>query len=106
MTPNLDSELPNSIRHFQTVERIRQKWPKHDWSHLMGMLHDVGKVLASLDQRAVVGDTFLVGCAPDEACVFGWESSRENPDASNPVYGTECGMYELGCGIPTKLTMS
>lgn len=60
-----DNELPNSIHDFQTAERIRQEWPEHDWFHLVGLLHDVGKVLALpevagediLEQRAVVGDT-------------------------------------------------
>lgn len=102
-----DNDLPNSIHDFQTAERIRQVWPDQDWFHLVGLLHDIGKVLALpevagedvLEQWAVVGDTFVVGCAPADECVFGQESFRENPDASHPVYGTELGMYKAGCGI-------
>eukprot|EP00429_Kryptoperidinium_foliaceum_P047798 CAMPEP_0176105686 /NCGR_PEP_ID=MMETSP0120_2-20121206/53035_1 /TAXON_ID=160619 /ORGANISM="Kryptoperidinium foliaceum, Strain CCMP 1326" /LENGTH=310 /DNA_ID=CAMNT_0017439803 /DNA_START=61 /DNA_END=993 /DNA_ORIENTATION=- len=108
-----DNDLPNSIHDFQTAERIRQQWPDHDWFHLVGLLHDVGKVLAlpevagedMLPQWAVVGDTFPVGCAPTEACVFGRESFKENPDLSHPVYGSENGMYKPGCGI-SNLVMS
>jgi len=69
-----DNDLPNSIHDFQTAERIREKWPDHDWFHLVGLLHDCGKVLAChevardkvLPQWAVVGDTFVVGCAPSD----------------------------------------
>ena len=43
-----DNDLPNSIHDFQTAERIREKWPDHDWFHLVGLLHDGGKVLACL----------------------------------------------------------
>jgi len=102
-----DNELPNSIHDFQTAERIRQQWPEHDWFHLVGLLHDIGKVLALpevagdavLEQWAVVGDTFAVGCAPVEECVFGLKSFEGNPDLEHPVYGTPNGMYKPGCGI-------
>lgn len=108
-----DNELPNSIHDFQTAERIRQSWPDHDWFHLVGLLHDVGKVLALpevagahvLEQWAVVGDTFPVGCAPSEDCVFGLRSFEANPDLKHTVYGTCTGMYQSGCGI-ANLMMS
>lgn len=108
-----DVDLPNSIHDFQTAERIREQWPDYDWFHLVGLLHDLGKVMALpamagahlLPQWAVVGDTFPVGCAPaEDACVFP-ESFRENPDYHHPVYGTTNGIYEPGCGI-SNLTMS
>merc|ERR1712224_1187076 len=65
-----DNDLPNSIHDFQTAERIREQWPEHDWFHLVGLLHDLGKVLACreiagecvVEQWASVGDTFCVGC--------------------------------------------
>jgi len=108
-----DNDLPNSIHDFQTAERIREQWPEHDWFHLVGLLHDIGKVLAcrelakeeTLEQWAVVGDTFVVGCAPSDQIVFGTESFKGNPDLEHPVYKTENGMYKPGCGI-TNLTLS
>jgi len=108
-----DVDMPNSIHDFQTAERIRQQWPDHDWFHLVGLLHDIGKVLAlpqvagksTLEQWAVVGDTFPVGCAPANECVFGTKSFEDNPDVKHPVYGTKFGIYEPNCGI-TNLTMS
>merc|ERR1719245_2878998 len=108
-----DNDLPNSIHDFQTAERIRQQWPDHDWFHLVGLLHDIGKVLALpevagdqvLEQWAVVGDTFPVGCAPSDACVFGLKSFKDNPDLAHDVYGTPNGMYVPRCGI-SNLMMS
>merc|ERR1712048_712060 len=108
-----DNDLPNSIHDFQTAERIREQWPDHDWFHLVGLLHDIGKVLAlpkvagecALEQWAVVGDTFPVGCAPSDACVFGEKSFEDNPDLKHPIYSTANGMYKEACGI-SNLMMS
>jgi len=102
-----DNDLPNSIHDFQTAERIREQWPDHDWFHLVGLLHDIGKVLAcrevagedTLEQWAVVGDTFVVGCAPSDDIVFGLKSFEENPDIKHPVFSTKNGIYEPNCGI-------
>jgi inositol oxygenase len=108
-----DNDLPNSIHDFQTAERIRKQWPDHDWFHLVGLLHDLGKVLAckpiagdcTLEQWAVVGDTFPVGCAPQDGIVFGLESFKKNPDLTHPVYNTANGIYEPNCGV-SNLMMS
>jgi inositol oxygenase len=108
-----DNDLPNNLHDFQTAERIREQWPEHDWFHLAGFLHDIGKIMALprfagdnvLEQWAVVGDTYCVGCAPAPECVFGLESFAENPDLKHHIYGTENGMYSPGCGI-ANLTMS
>jgi inositol oxygenase len=105
-----DNDLPNSIHDFQTAERIRQIWPQHDWFHLVGLIHDMGKVLAlkamagddALEQWGVVGDTFPVGCQHSDACVFP-EFFAGNPDWKHPVYSTKNGIYEPGCGIANLL---
>ena len=49
-------------------------------------------------QWCVVGDTFPVGCAYSDKNVFP-ELFAGNPDASNPKYNTECGIYEPHCGL-------
>lgn len=108
-----DVDIPNSIHDFQTAERIREQWPEHDWFHLVGLLHDLGKVMAlphiagdcMLEQWAVVGDTFPVGCAPAEDAIVFPEAFKENPDYTHKVYGSRNGKYEEGCGIP-NLTLS
>lgn len=109
-----DNDLPNSIHDFQTAERIRERWPEHDWFHLVGFLHDLGKVLACeeiagtsvCEQWAAVGDTFVVGCAPSRDIVFGIDSFDANPDLQHPVYGTRYGMYEPHCCGISNLILS
>ena len=108
-----DVDIPNSIHDFQTAERIREQWPgeEYDWFHLVGLLHDMGKVMALpkiagddiLEQWAVVGDTFPVGCAPAEDAVVFPESFKGNPDYNHPVYGSKFGMYKPACGISNLL---
>lgn len=39
-----DTDLPNIVHAFQTAERIRQDHPEDDWFHLIGLIHDLGKV--------------------------------------------------------------
>lgn len=53
----------------------------------MGLVHDVGKIMALYGepQWAVVGDTFPVGCAFSNKCVFP-EFFKDNPDSTDPVY--------------------
>mmetsp|Transcript_2776 Transcript_2776/g.7266 ORF Transcript_2776/g.7266 Transcript_2776/m.7266 type:complete len:291 (+) Transcript_2776:64-936(+) len=101
-----DTALPNSLHDFQTAERIRQAHPDKDWMHLVGLLHDIGKVLAlwGEPQWAVVGDTFPVGCQHSDQIVFAHQM-KENGDANDPRYNTTNGIYEPGCGI-ANLTMS
>jgi len=103
-----DNELPNSIHDFQTAERIREMWPgeEYDWFHLIGLLHDMGKVMAlwGEPQWCVVGDTYPVGCKHSDKIVFP-EFFTANPDSSHPVYSTENGVYKPGCGI-TNLKMA
>mmetsp|Transcript_2944 Transcript_2944/g.7771 ORF Transcript_2944/g.7771 Transcript_2944/m.7771 type:complete len:317 (+) Transcript_2944:42-992(+) len=103
-----DTALPNSIHDFQTAERIRADFPgeEHDWFHLVGLLHDVGKICAlwGEQQWAAVGDTFAVGCKFSDKIVFA-EQMRLNADSQHPVYSTEHGIYRPGCGI-NELTLS
>jgi len=102
-----DLDLPNIVHAFQTAERIREEHPDRDWFHLVGLIHDLGKVMAFYGepQWCVVGDTFPVGCRPAPSIVFGEESFRDNVDIKDARYNTQEGMYETGCGIE-KVLMS
>ena len=42
-----DIDLPNIIHAFQTAEQIRAKHPDKEWFHLVGLIHDLGKVFFS-----------------------------------------------------------
>ncbi|GAU96414.1 hypothetical protein RvY_07866 [Ramazzottius varieornatus] len=102
-----DVDLPNIIHAFQTAERVRQAWPQHDWFALVGLIHDLGKVMAiwGEEQFAVVGDTFPVGCQFADSIVFREDTFQGNADLNHPVYSTKNGKYSEGCGLES-LTMS
>jgi len=96
-----DLDLPNIVHAFQTAERIRQEHPDKEWFHLIGLIHDLGKIMAFYGepQWAVVGDTFPVGCKPQPSIVFGEESFENNPDTYDSRYNSKLGIYKEGCGI-------
>lgn len=100
-----DLDLPNIVHAFQTAERIRKDHPDKEWFHLIGLIHDLGKVMAFYGepQWCVVGDTFPVGCKPAKSVVFGEESFKNNPDLKDERYNTETGMYDSGCGMENVL---
>ncbi|KAF6268854.1 myo-inositol oxygenase [Rhinolophus ferrumequinum] len=100
-----DVDFPNSFHAFQTAEGIRKAHPDKDWFHLVGLLHDLGKVLALAGepQWAVVGDTFPVGCRPQASVVFCDSTFQDNPDLQDPRYSTELGMYQPHCGLENVL---
>ncbi|XP_038216576.1 inositol oxygenase-like [Zerene cesonia] len=102
-----DLDLPNIVHAFQTAERIREDHPDEEWFQFVGLIHDVGKVMALYDepQWCVVGETFPVGCKRDKHIVYGDDSFKDNPDTYNPKYNSLYGMYEPNCGIE-KLIMS
>ncbi|XP_017261661.1 inositol oxygenase isoform X2 [Kryptolebias marmoratus] len=100
-----DVDFPNSFHAFQTAEGIRREHPDEDWFQLVGLIHDVGKILALWDepQWAVVGDTFPVGCKFQNSIVLRDRTFMDNPDAKNPAYNTEYGIYEPNCGLENVL---
>lgn len=49
---------------LQCAEAIRSKHPDKEWMMVVGLIHDLGKILGAKFQQpqwAVVGDTFPVG---------------------------------------------
>lgn len=102
-----DTDLPNYYHGLQTAEAIRRDGHP-EWMQLVGLIHDVGKILflkgcdedgTSVDEQwAIVGDTFVVGCAlPDTLLYPEW--NNRHPDFHHPVYSTECGVYAPHCGL-------
>ncbi len=94
-----DTDLSQIEHNLQTAEAIRRDGHP-DWFQLAGLVHDLGKVMClwGEPQWAVVGDTFPTGCAYSDKIVF-HEFFRDNPDAKNPAYQTENGVYEKGGGL-------
>jgi len=95
-----DASFSQSIHSFQTAEMIRKDYPEKEWLALVGLIHDMGKVLCLLDypQWAVVGDTFPVGCQYDKSIVF-HKHFLKNQDSKNEKLNTLNGIYEPNCGL-------
>ena len=94
-----DIELDQLQHLLQTSEAIRRDGHE-DWFVLVGLLHDLGKVLCLYGepQWAVVGDTFPVGCRFSERIVY-HEFFADNPDSRDSRYNTRLGVYTEGCGL-------
>ena len=60
--PDLDEE--NSIHAYQTTERIVEFILLNKELQLVGLIHDLGKVMFTFGEPnwAIVGDTYVVGC--------------------------------------------
>ena len=94
-----DTSFTQVDHALQTAEAARAaKQPR--WMIATGLIHDLGKVLCKFGepQWAVVGDTNPVGCRFSDKIVYA-EFFDANPDAAHPVYSTELGIYERGCGL-------
>lgn len=95
-----DVDVPNRIHNFQTAESLRRMYPEEDWLHLVGLLHDLGKVMAlwGEPQHFVVGDTYPIGCAFSNKIVYS-EYFKENIDSYHSIFSTKIGMYYKNCGL-------
>lgn len=92
-----DLDVPNSIHAYQTAERIRQKYPNNKELQIVGLIHDLGKVLFSFGEPnwSVVGDTYILGCEFPKSIVYR-DTLQKSPDA-HKYLGS--GIYEKKCGL-------
>lgn len=98
-----DINLPQIYHSIQTAEGLRKLYPNNKDLHLVGLIHDLGKVMllddfGKLPQWSVVGDTFPVGCKFSDKIVFS-EFFADNSDNYNHNFNTKHGIYEPHCGL-------
>lgn len=100
-----DTDLDQFQHLLQTAEAIR-KDGHPDWMVMVGLLHDMGKVLCLFGepQWAVVGDTFPVGCSYSDKIVYP-EFFANNADYSDGRFNSKFGVYAPNCGL-RNVTMS
>lgn len=102
-----DIEQSQLIHALQTAEGLKTRYPELDWLHLIGLIHDLGKIMALPEygmepQWCVVGDTFPVGCAFSNKIVY-HHCFENNLDNSDPRYNTKFGIYQPNCGLDNLL---
>jgi inositol oxygenase len=106
-----DPDLTGSqlLHALQTAEKLRntEYGKKYDWLSLVGLIHDLGKVLAlpefgSVPQYTVVGDTFPLGCKFSEKIVY-YQHFSYNFDVHDNNYNTKLGIYDKNCGFDNVL---
>ena len=100
-----DLDLPQIVHAFQTAEGLRIKYPEpeQDWMCLVGLIHDLGKIIAlpkygNQPQWSTVGDTFPVGCRFSDKIVLS-QYFENNPDFHNDKYNSKYGIYQKSCGL-------
>jgi inositol oxygenase len=102
-----DTKRKQLLHAVQTGEACRKFFPDKDWFHLLGFIHDLGKILThekmhNLPQWNVTGDTFPVGCAFSEKCVYN-HFFEDNPDSTHEIYSTQLGIYKENIGFENIL---
>ena len=92
-----DLDVPNSIHAYQTAERIRKKYPQDKEYQIIGLIHDLGKILFEFGEEnwSVVGDTYVAGCEYPKSIVY-YDTLKGSPDFNKY---TKNGIYEIGCGL-------
>jgi inositol oxygenase len=45
-----DTDVPNVFHGYQTAEGIRKAFPDRDWMVLVGLIHDLGKMMCFYGQ--------------------------------------------------------
>lgn len=95
-----DVNIPNSTHAYQTAERIRKVRPNDYELQIVGLIHDIGKVLFKFGEPnySVVGDTYVVGCQFPKSIVY-YDTLQDNPDFNNPQLNTKLGIYSEKCGL-------
>ena len=113
-----DISLPNYYHLYQTAEGIRKDCLP-EWMQLVGLLHDLGKVLynktknleeAKEDgisedtQWGLVGDTFILGHRIPNSIVFPEfnELNQDHITYQNSKYGSyqpHCGLNNINCSF-------
>merc|ERR1719384_1781271 len=73
-----DLDLPNIVHAFQTAERIREEHPDKEWFQLVGLIHDLGKIMAFYGepQWRWLGTLSQLAASPSRQLCLGRRASR------------------------------
>lgn len=109
-----DLDIPNRYHAFQTAEAMR-KAGEPEWFQLVGILHDVGKIMVKIDpcdqdgqseneQWGVAGDTWILGHPIPDSIVFPEYNSEYKESFLIPInYGENKEVKEYNSGYPKEI---
>lgn len=94
-----DISEKNIIHAYQTAERIRKQEPHNKQLQVVGLIHDIGKILfeKGYPNWCIVGDTFVTGCEYPESLVF-FEYAKTTPEYAK-YKNDKIGIYKKNCGL-------
>ena len=87
----------NTVRAFQTAERLRREFPDEDWLHLTGLIHDLGNIIYYWGEpkHLVSGENYVVGQYSLLDSVNSIKLNANNPDCKCGIYNNETGLDDL-----------
>lgn len=101
-----DFESGSQINHnLHTAEACKIMFPNKDYMHLVGFIHDMGKIVMSsklynLPCYYVVGDIFPLGCEFSDKIIY-YEYFKHNADFDKFI-GNKC-LYKDKCGFDNMI---
>jgi len=106
---NLDEwiQLPEKfkIEYNTTIKEFYNKINDWSWLILIGLIHDLGKILVlpefgAFPEYFSVGDIYPLGCKFQESNIY-YEKKYHtySDDFNNSLYNTQNGIYKANCGF-------
>ena len=88
-----DFDGANRRHAFETAEALRRQNPDDEAMHIVGLLHDLGKIMIYFgeEQHFVVGDIYPVGCPVSAVVPF----APKTDDSGSSIYVNGCGLENL-----------
>ena len=100
------NDLPNKYKiEYNTTISEYYKITDWDWLLVIGLIHDLGKILVLPEfgyfpEHFSVGDIYPLGCKFHESNIYYEKKYHElNEDFKNPLYNTINGIYNENCGF-------
>ena len=108
-------ELPSEMKKKfdTTIDKLYVNIKSWSWLILLGLIHDLGKVLVlpefgCFPEHFSVGDIYPLGCKFQESNIYYKEEYfKKSIDYENEMYRTDDGVYRKNCGFNNvEMTMS
>jgi len=102
---DLPRYIKNNYESLKFINRMYCHIKNWDWLLLVGLIHDLGKILVydefgALEQHFVVGDTYPLGCPMANSVIFSKEKFyNQSEDFMHYNNDSLLGIYKKFCGL-------